>query len=258
MPDNKLYKFVPLPPGFAPTDATIDQVCAFRLESRSTVHKKMREGAYVFYKDGKITKIIFSSVLADRERSIAHQKPIVPRQKASEAQDGRESAGLTEQTLPQRSSPRGPLRGSGAAFSIATKRNGGRLRMRLSHQSIKFQSYPEKDFPNGTIPRRGARAPRSDRPDSAHDGCCGQGRRRRRRVPADARCTTGLQHPPRCVASGEVDFRPTYHVISDNPETIRRARAIVQHVGGVVASIDMDGVTTSIRFDPPKAKGGLL
>jgi hypothetical protein len=49
-----------------------------------------------------------------------------------------------------------------------------------------------------------------------------------------------------------------YHVISDNPETIRRARAIVQHVGGVVASIDMDGVTTSIRFDPPKAKGGLL
>jgi len=67
--DNK-YKFLPLPPNFDPIDATIDEVASWRRESRWTVHLKMRAGVYRFYKDGRITKIIFASVKADRERSL--------------------------------------------------------------------------------------------------------------------------------------------------------------------------------------------
>ena len=36
-----------------------------------TVHQKVRDGRYASYLDGRIRKIIFASVLADRERTIA-------------------------------------------------------------------------------------------------------------------------------------------------------------------------------------------
>jgi hypothetical protein len=66
-----LYKFMPLPPGFNPVDATIDEVASFRRESRWTVHVKLKDGRYEGYLDGRIHKVIFASVLADRARTIA-------------------------------------------------------------------------------------------------------------------------------------------------------------------------------------------
>jgi hypothetical protein len=71
----KPYKFLPLPPDFAPLDATVDEVASFRRESRWTVHRKLREGIYASYLDGRVRKILFASVLADRERAIAESNP---------------------------------------------------------------------------------------------------------------------------------------------------------------------------------------
>ena len=65
------YKFLPLPPDFDPIDATIDEVASWRRESRWTVHKKIREGRYETYLDGRIRKVIFASVKADRERAMS-------------------------------------------------------------------------------------------------------------------------------------------------------------------------------------------
>ena len=66
-----VYKFIPLPPDFHPVDATVDEVASFRRESRWTVFAKIRSRAYDSYLDGRIRKIVFASVLADRERAIA-------------------------------------------------------------------------------------------------------------------------------------------------------------------------------------------
>ena len=78
---KKLYRFMPLPPDFHPVDATVDEVASFRREGRWTVHQKVRDGRYQSYLDGRIRKIIFASVLADRERTIAEagsrKKPAV-------------------------------------------------------------------------------------------------------------------------------------------------------------------------------------
>ena len=68
---RKPYRFLSLPPGFDPLDATIDEVASYRRESRWTVHLKIRTGVYESYLDGRIRKIIFASVKADRERSLA-------------------------------------------------------------------------------------------------------------------------------------------------------------------------------------------
>ncbi len=68
---KKLYRFMPLPPDFHPVDATIEEVASFRREGRWTVHMKIKDGRYQSYLDGRIRKIIFASVLADRERTIA-------------------------------------------------------------------------------------------------------------------------------------------------------------------------------------------
>ena len=78
---KKLYRFMPLPPDFHPVDATIEEVASFRREGRWTVHMKIKDGRYQSYLDGRIRKIIFASVLADRERTIAEagdkKKPAV-------------------------------------------------------------------------------------------------------------------------------------------------------------------------------------
>jgi hypothetical protein len=66
----KNYRFEPLPSGFDPLDCTIDECAAYRRESRWTVHKKIREGVYESYLDGRIRKIIFASVRRDRENAI--------------------------------------------------------------------------------------------------------------------------------------------------------------------------------------------
>lgn len=78
---DKLYRFLPLPEGFCPLDATIDEVASFRRESRWSVHRKIREGKYASYKDGKIRKIIFASVLADRQASIARSSSATRKRK---------------------------------------------------------------------------------------------------------------------------------------------------------------------------------
>jgi hypothetical protein len=66
----KRNPFLPLPPDFCPLDATVDEVASFR-EGRWTVFQKIRNGVYESYRDGRIRKVIFASVLADRERTIA-------------------------------------------------------------------------------------------------------------------------------------------------------------------------------------------
>ncbi len=68
------YKFVPLPPGLEPPDLTVDETAAYRRESRWTTHKKIREGVYASYLEGRIRKIVFASVKADRARAIGASK----------------------------------------------------------------------------------------------------------------------------------------------------------------------------------------
>jgi hypothetical protein len=62
------FKYLPLPSGFDPVDATVDEVASYRRESRWTVHQKVRTGVYESYLDGRIRKIVFASVKRDRER----------------------------------------------------------------------------------------------------------------------------------------------------------------------------------------------
>jgi hypothetical protein len=65
------YRWITLPPDFNPIDCTVDEVASWRRESRWTTHKKIREGVYESFLDGRIRKIVFASVVADRERAIA-------------------------------------------------------------------------------------------------------------------------------------------------------------------------------------------
>ena len=69
------FKFLPLPSDFDPLDATIDEVASFRRENRWTVHDKLNKGIYKSYLDGRIRKIIFASVKADRERAMKAVPP---------------------------------------------------------------------------------------------------------------------------------------------------------------------------------------
>ena len=64
-------QFLNLPPNFAPIDCTPEEAASFRRESVRTTHAKIRDGRYESYHEGRIRKIIFASVLADRERAIA-------------------------------------------------------------------------------------------------------------------------------------------------------------------------------------------
>ena len=48
------FRFLPLPPDFDPIDATVDEVASYRRESRWTVYKKIREGRYESYLDGRV------------------------------------------------------------------------------------------------------------------------------------------------------------------------------------------------------------
>jgi hypothetical protein len=64
------FKFLPLPANFNPVDATTIEVASFRRESVWTVNKKINDGRYQSYLDGRVRKIIFASVIADRERAM--------------------------------------------------------------------------------------------------------------------------------------------------------------------------------------------
>jgi hypothetical protein len=86
MPEPKtepLYKFLPLPPGFAPLVCTIEEARSYDRCSRWTAHQKLRQGRRRFFKDGRITKVIFASVVEDMERTMADGggRPIEPVEK---------------------------------------------------------------------------------------------------------------------------------------------------------------------------------
>jgi hypothetical protein len=81
------HKFLSLPADFNPVDCTVDEAASYRRESRWTVFKKIREGVYQSYLDGRVRKIVFSSVRADRERAMGasltgKRKPGRPRNDA--------------------------------------------------------------------------------------------------------------------------------------------------------------------------------
>ena len=65
------YKPALIPIDFNPIDATVEQVMTYRGESASKVFKKMRDGTYVSYVNGKRRMIVFASVKLDRDRCIA-------------------------------------------------------------------------------------------------------------------------------------------------------------------------------------------
>jgi hypothetical protein len=67
----KPFKFLSLPENFCPIDATVEEVASFRRESVWTMFEKIRDGRCDAYLDGRGRKIIFASVLADRDRAIA-------------------------------------------------------------------------------------------------------------------------------------------------------------------------------------------
>ena len=71
MPKPRPYKFIPLPANFCPVDATVEEVASFRRESIWTTFEKIRDGRYDAYLDGRVRKVVFASVLADRERAVA-------------------------------------------------------------------------------------------------------------------------------------------------------------------------------------------
>jgi hypothetical protein len=59
-----------LPPGWDPIDCTIDEAMAYRRLSRTAVLKKIHDGVYQTYRDGKRRKIVFATVKADRMRAL--------------------------------------------------------------------------------------------------------------------------------------------------------------------------------------------
>jgi hypothetical protein len=66
----KPFKFLPLPPDFCPVDATVEEVASFPRESIWTTFEKIRSGAYDAYLDRRVRKVVFASVLADRDRAV--------------------------------------------------------------------------------------------------------------------------------------------------------------------------------------------
>jgi hypothetical protein len=90
VPPGSAYRWVALPPDFNPTDCTIAEAASFRRESRWMVHQKLNAGIYQSYLDGRIRKIIFASVKADRERAMKMGRGVLkkvpgrPRKKKAE------------------------------------------------------------------------------------------------------------------------------------------------------------------------------
>ena len=71
-------KWLDLPSTFNPIDCTVDEAAAFRRESRRTAHEKIKDGRYESYLEGRIRKIVFASVLRDRERAIEQSRQPPP------------------------------------------------------------------------------------------------------------------------------------------------------------------------------------
>jgi hypothetical protein len=67
----KQYKFVPLPPDFHPTFCTFDEACSYARCSRWTGNEKVKLNRWKTFKDGRIRKVIFASVVEDMDRTMA-------------------------------------------------------------------------------------------------------------------------------------------------------------------------------------------
>jgi hypothetical protein len=92
------YRWITLPDNFNPLNATVNEVASWQRESRWTVFKKIREGVYQSYLDGRIRKIIFALVKAARERVMAapptkKRKPGRPRGSSKITNSGQRSLG---------------------------------------------------------------------------------------------------------------------------------------------------------------------
>jgi hypothetical protein len=68
---NREKAWVNLPRDFNPLDCTVAEASSFRRESIWTTFRKIREGIYESYLDGRVRKIVFASVKADRDRMLA-------------------------------------------------------------------------------------------------------------------------------------------------------------------------------------------
>lgn len=66
-----------LPSDLSSPDLTVREVAAYRRCSMWLVHKRIRDGVYQSYLDGRVRKVIFASVLKEREQTIAADRHMV-------------------------------------------------------------------------------------------------------------------------------------------------------------------------------------
>ena len=66
-----------LPSDLSPPDLTVREVAAYRRCSPWQVYKLIRQGVYESYLDGRVRKVIFASVLREREQVIAADRHMV-------------------------------------------------------------------------------------------------------------------------------------------------------------------------------------
>jgi len=83
------YKPVPPPAELGLPDATVSEVMAYRRESARTVFRKIASGVYQSYKNGDSRLIVWESVLADRERSLARGAQLPSRPATGKRPPGR-------------------------------------------------------------------------------------------------------------------------------------------------------------------------
>ena len=67
----KPYRFVPLPPNFSPVICTFDEACSYARCSRWTGNEKVKQGRWRTFKDGRLRKVEFDSVVEDTARVMA-------------------------------------------------------------------------------------------------------------------------------------------------------------------------------------------
>ena len=67
-PKRKPFTFIHLAPDFCSTYCSFAEACSFARDGRWMGHKKIREGRWRAFKDGKLRKVEFASALEDTER----------------------------------------------------------------------------------------------------------------------------------------------------------------------------------------------
>ena len=67
----KPYRYVSLPPNFHPVICTFDEACSYARCARWTGYQRVKEGRWRTFRDGRIRKVEFASVVEDMERVMA-------------------------------------------------------------------------------------------------------------------------------------------------------------------------------------------